>query len=145
MKEIFLLLSFTFLLVACSPTPEPIRYGQDHCHACKMTIIDKHFGGEIVTQRGKTYKFDDVSCLMEFYNSNDESEDEISYLLVVDFKQGEKLVDAEFASFIKSDEIRSPMASGIMALEAKTDANLSLETFRGTLYTWQEIVALHKK
>ena len=43
------LMSFT----SCSAGPEPIRYGQDNCHHCKMTLTDKRFGAEIVTQKGK--------------------------------------------------------------------------------------------
>jgi copper chaperone NosL len=143
MKKIILFLPLVVLYAACSPAPEPIRYGQDHCHTCKMIIIDKHFGGEVVTQRGKVYKFDDISCLLGFYSSSYEPKSEISYLLVIDHKQGEKLVDAEHAFFIKSEAIRSPMASGVMALENKTDADLLLKAFQGTLHTWQEIIALY--
>ncbi|MDX1911017.1 MAG: hypothetical protein SFV22_06010, partial [Saprospiraceae bacterium] len=51
-------------MVACSTGPEPIRYGQDNCHACKMTLTDRRFGAEIVTKKGKVYKFDDLNCLM---------------------------------------------------------------------------------
>lgn len=41
------------LLWSCSIAPEPINYGQDGCHFCKMTIVDKVHAAEIVTTKGK--------------------------------------------------------------------------------------------
>jgi copper chaperone NosL len=36
-------------LAACTVEPEPLRFGKDGCHACKMTLMDSKFGAEIVT------------------------------------------------------------------------------------------------
>ena len=46
--------------------PEPIAYGKDSCSECKMTIIDPKFGGEIISKKGKIFKFDDTHCLAKF-------------------------------------------------------------------------------
>ena len=48
----FMLLSVC-LLMACSQEPKPIEYGTDACHFCRMTIVDKVHGAEIVTDKGK--------------------------------------------------------------------------------------------
>ena len=47
------------LLNGCSKGPKPIDYGNDGCHFCKMTIVDKIHGSELITEKGKVFKFDD--------------------------------------------------------------------------------------
>ena len=56
-------------LDSCSTEPEQLQYGTDACHFCKMTLMDKKFGAELVTTKGKVYKFDDLSCFINYYNS----------------------------------------------------------------------------
>ena len=53
-------------LQACSGGPQPIQFGTDNCDNCKMTLVDRHYGCEIVTKKGKAYKFDDLNCMMAF-------------------------------------------------------------------------------
>src|SRR5688572_4321047 len=88
-------------LLSCSTEPQPFVYGKDACHSCKMTVVDKKFGAEIVTTKGKVYKFDDVNCLINFLNSEDIEEREIAHRLVIDFATPEKLIPAEHAFFLK--------------------------------------------
>jgi len=59
-----------FLLLSCSTGSQPINYGKDNCDFCKMTIMDQKFGTEIVTKKGKIYKFDSDECMRNFYNKN---------------------------------------------------------------------------
>ena len=66
MKMISLILALA-LFLSCNTEPVPLRYGKDACHLCKMTLMDKKFGGELVTGKGKVYKFDDVNCMINFY------------------------------------------------------------------------------
>ena len=61
---------FFLLLTSCSTKPEPFAYGKDNCHTCKMGIMDPKFGTELITTKGKIYKFDDVSCMQYFLKSN---------------------------------------------------------------------------
>jgi copper chaperone NosL len=88
-----------------------LQYGKDACYACKMTLVDKKFGAEIVTKKWKVYKFDDLNCLVNFYNSGYEPDENIAHLLVIDFTQPEKLIDTKQTFFVKSDKLRTPMAS----------------------------------
>ncbi|HEY3387683.1 MAG TPA: hypothetical protein VGK46_14315, partial [Saprospiraceae bacterium] len=69
MKMISIMLSAA-MIIACSQDPEPLRYGKDTCYTCKMTLMDKKFGAELVTAKGKVYKFDDVNCMVNFINSD---------------------------------------------------------------------------
>ncbi|MCC6725443.1 MAG: hypothetical protein IT258_13125, partial [Saprospiraceae bacterium] len=58
MKNLTSILLFCSLLTACTPTAEPISFGEDMCAHCKMTIVDEQFAAEAVSQKGKVYKFD---------------------------------------------------------------------------------------
>ena len=75
------IVSFLFL-ISCSTEPEPLVYGTDICHNCKMTLMDNKFGAELVTKKGKVYKFDDMNCFLNFYNSGYENVDDFQRTLV---------------------------------------------------------------
>ena len=122
---------------ACSIEPEPLIYGKDQCHSCKMTLMDQKFGAELVTTKGKVYKFDDINCLFNFYNAGSVNKDDFRFKLVVDFSQPEKLIDAEKAVYLKSGEIKSPMASQVAAFET-AQTNLAAE-WNATEYEWGEL------
>jgi copper chaperone NosL len=106
-------------LAACSTGPEPIRYGQDNCHACKMTLTDKRFGAEIVTKKGRVYKFDDVNCLVGYIGEKGVAESEIAQTLVVDFARQGSFVAVEQAFFLQSEAIKSPMRADVAAFSDK--------------------------
>ena len=131
-------------LISCSVEPEPLQYGQDACHTCKMTLMDKKFGAELVTEKGKVFKFDDVNCMLTFYNSGEIDPSGFSHKLVVDFSQPGKLVDASNAFYLKSSEIKSPMASQIAAFEKKERLDESKEQLEGIYLVWGELVTQFK-
>ena len=68
------LLAFT----SCSSQPQPFVAGQDDCHVCKMGLADFKYGGEIITKKGKVYKFDDLRCMVSYIKSNSIEEKDIS-------------------------------------------------------------------
>ena len=71
MKSLFIVL-ITFLMVSCgSNEPKPINLNTDMCDFCKMTIANGKFGAELITQKGRYYKFDDVSCMVQFAKSSE--------------------------------------------------------------------------
>lgn len=145
MKADFLLLGFSCLLAACSVKPEPIAYGQDNCHLCKMTIVDKKFGAEVVTAKGKVYKFDDVNCMVNFLNSGFLDDRDVAFRLVVDYSQPGKLIAAGEAFFIKSPDIRSPMASQVASFETDELKNQYKKQWSNSIYlTWGELTTQFK-
>lgn len=142
--QIFSFLAFIALGTACSVKPEPIVYGKDNCHLCKMTIMNKHFGAEVVTTKGKIYKFDDVNCMINFLNSGYLEEREVAHKLVIDFSQPEKLIDAPLAFFIRSPEIKSPMASQVASFETDESKNEYNQQWKGIYLTWGELTTQFK-
>ncbi|HEX7016228.1 MAG TPA: nitrous oxide reductase accessory protein NosL [Cyclobacteriaceae bacterium] len=144
MRTLVLILVSSALWLACSVKPEPLQYGVDACHTCKMTLVDRKFGAEVVTAKGKVFKFDDVNCMVNFLNSGEVQERDIAYRLVVDYSSPEKLIPAGDAFFVKSDLIRSPMASGIAAFEGEQSMREQVRAWKGIYLTWGELVTEFK-
>ncbi|MDW8332453.1 MAG: nitrous oxide reductase accessory protein NosL [Cyclobacteriaceae bacterium] len=126
------------IISACSVKPEPIQYGSDMCHTCKMTIMDRKFGGEVVTEKGKIYKFDDLNCMINFLNSGYLEEREVAFRLVIDYAQPAKLIDATQAFYLKSNEIRTPMASRLAAFESDKVMEEYKKQWNAIYLTWGE-------
>ncbi len=132
------LMSFT----SCATGPEPIRYGKDNCHHCKMTLTDKRFGAEIVTQKGKVYKFDDLNCLANFLKSGEVSLENIAQTLAVDFKKTGTFVAVEKAYFLQNEAIKSPMRGDVASFSDKNDLEaVRAEIGGGKEINWEAVKA----
>ena len=126
------------LLWSCNISPKPIEYGQDACHFCKMTIVDKIHAAEVVTNKGKVYKFDATECMINFLNEFDTST--IALYLSNNFTNPEELIDATQATFLISKNVPSPMGAFLSAFKNKEDAlNLQAEK-DGEIYNWESLL-----
>ncbi len=132
------------LLGCCSTAPEPLNYGTDVCHTCKMTLMDHKFGAELVTTKGKIYKFDDMHCFLNYYNSGFEPTDVYQHILVVDYANTNKLIDATIAFYVSSPEIRSPMDGQVAAFDSKVSMDSFKKQWKGIYLTWGEVITQYK-
>lgn len=128
------------MVAACTPAPEPLVLGQDACSHCKMTIMDKKYGAELLTAKGKVYKFDAIECLAAFQNSGTIPADQVHALLVVDFNNPDRFVRVEEARFLVSEKLHSPMSMNFAAFMDQSAAENAQETFGGEILDWQEIL-----
>ena len=126
------------LLWSCNISPKPIEYGQDACHFCKMTIVDKIHAAEVVTNKGKVYKFDATECMINFMDEFDIST--IALYLSNNFTNPEELIDATQATFLISKNVPSPMGAFLSAFKTKEDA-LKLQAEKGgEVYNWESLL-----
>ena len=125
-------------LFGCNASPQAIDYGSDGCHFCKMTIVDKLHAAEIVTKKGKIYKFDASECMVRFIDDFDAST--IKIYLSNDYTSPETLIDATQATFLISQNIPSPMGMFLSAFKNKNDAVKAQAEKGGTIYTWEELL-----
>jgi len=130
-----LLLIFT--LTSCNLQANKIHYGEDGCHFCSMTIVDQQHAAQLVTQKGKVYKFDAAECMIN--SLSDFDEDTVAQFLVTDYANPTVLIDATTATFIVSPEIPSPMRANLSASKSKESAIAILGAKKGELYSWEEI------
>ena len=131
-------------LVSCSAEPEPLHYGTDVCHFCKMTLSDKKFGAELVTRKGRIYKFDDMRCFINYYNSGKEPVDDFQYKLAVDYSNPGKLFNAADGFYVISPEIRSPMDGQTAAFETRDSMDNFRKKWKGIYLSWGEVVTQYK-
>ena len=143
-KLLFCLTLLTFFFASCSTEPEPMAYGTDVCHFCKMTLMDKKFGAELVTKKGKVYKFDDMNCFLNFYNSGNENIDDFYHTLVIDYANPGKLIVATNGFYIKSAEIHSPMNGEVAAFETKASMDTFKKQWKGIYLSWGEVTTQYK-
>ena len=132
----------TLMFFSCNVSPQPIEYGSDGCHFCKMTIVDKVHAAEVVTKKGKVYKFDATECMVNFMEEFDTSE--IALFLSNNYLEPESLIDATKATFLISENIPSPMGAFLSAFKTKDDAVKTQLEKGGDLYTWEELLSLLK-
>jgi copper chaperone NosL len=130
----------SFAMISCSIDPEPLRYGKDACHHCKMTLIDNKFGAEIVTAKGKVFKFDDTNCLLNFMRQSQIDNRDVEHLLIVDYTSPGILIDATTALYVKSETIKTPMASNIAAFQNVNNLESHNVIWRGEKLSWSELM-----
>jgi len=132
------------LVHGCSTKPEPLQYGTDACHACKMTLADNRFGAELVTRKGRVYKFDDLNCMLQFYHAGENDPADFAHKLVINYESPGSFLSADEAFYIKSDEIRSPMASKVAAFETYDIATAFKRKHGGIFLAWGEVTTQFK-
>lgn len=123
----------------CTPESEPIQYGKDNCHFCKMGMADTKFGAEIVTKKGKVYKFDDINCMLNYLKTGDLPATDIALQLVTDFSQPETLIPAENAFFLYGPGVHSPMNSQVAAFKNQDSSQKANQELNAEPLTWPQI------
>ncbi|MEZ4905535.1 MAG: nitrous oxide reductase accessory protein NosL [Spirosomataceae bacterium] len=120
--------------------PAPINYGKDACEFCKMMIMDKKYAAEIVTDKGKAYKFDDLSCMVKYMKVNKLNEANFSFFVVNDYSKPGELIDVKTATFLGSKDLRSPMRGDVAAFADKSVAEATKSRFSDAkILTWKEV------
>lgn len=127
------------MLSSCNSGPEAIKYGTDNCYSCKMTISDLRYGAEIVTKKGRTYKFDDSFCMLGFLKSKVLEPSQIKGIYMTNFTGKHQLLEVEGSVMLKSDAIRGPMGGNIIASDQIDSINKLKEQFPGNHLLWSEI------
>jgi len=127
-----------FILNSCSVEPKKIKYGEDHCHYCDMTVVDKTHASEYVTKKGRAYTFDAIECLVNDLNEN-KNEDMMSFILVANYSNPGELIAATEATYLISESIKSPMGANLSAFKLKEKATGYLNKGNGKLYNWEEL------
>ncbi|MCG2431874.1 nitrous oxide reductase accessory protein NosL [Aequorivita xiaoshiensis] len=137
MKVIQLLL-ISLVFAACNIQPKPINYGSDACYYCDMTIVDRQHAAQMVTAKGKAYKYDAIECMV--HSLQDEFKDtEMAYKIVANLNNPSELIDASNASYLVSENLQSPMGANLSAFTNIEEAQKAQETFTGKIYNWNDI------
>jgi copper chaperone NosL len=137
--KLVLLFCTSISLASCSTEPKPIIVGKDNCDFCKMAISDPRFGAEVVTKKGKVYKFDDQHCIVGFIKSDKLTENDIAGVYFTDFNKPHDLIQVEDAHFLQSPALKSPMNGNIAAFRHPDSLARALPSFYGNSITWEDM------
>jgi len=133
------------LLTACSHEPDPIRYGKDACAHCKMTIMDKRFSAELITAKGKVFKFDAAECMAGFLKENPAiAGDAKSVFLVNDFSKPGQFTDARKSFFLRDSSLSSPMGGNLAAFLSRSAAEAAKKDRSAQVYDWTMLLSKNK-
>ena len=136
-KSVYLLFASLVLISCISGEPKSLQLNSDACDFCKMTIASGQFGAELITQKGRYYKFDDVACMIHFAKSNTI----VPYkaFFVCDYLMSNTLVPVEKCYFLKGGIINSPMNGNSIAFTSKKEAERYQSKFNAAILSWEEL------
>lgn len=131
------------LVMACGVTgPVALDWGSDPCRHCHMTLVDQRFGAEVITTHGRVLVFDDAGCAANHLVAGGTPPTEVSSVWVIDFTRPDTLIAAATAVFVRSDSLRTPMGSGVVAVPDRRSAERLAAETRGILLTWNDVLAI---
>ncbi|HRG92776.1 MAG TPA: nitrous oxide reductase accessory protein NosL [Chitinophagaceae bacterium] len=127
-------------LISCSTKPSPFAIGRDNCHFCKMGITDTRYGAELITKKGKIYKFDDLHCLVKYMQSGVEKKGQISKTLTILFEHPNEFLEVEQAAFVTDLSLKSPMGSNTAGFTNSEEARKFIaDKPTAVLLNWQQL------
>jgi copper chaperone NosL len=104
-----------------------------------MTVADLRHSAELVTNRGRVFVFDDPGCLADFLAGGLVPSEDIHSLWFSDFLEPDSLLQARDAVFLRSDRVRTPMNSGIIAVRPGPRADSLRAAWAGALESWEDV------
>jgi copper chaperone NosL len=128
-----------FFLTSCSAKPEPFIYGTDVCYMCKMGIADARFGSELLTKKGKVFKFDDTGCMIRFMKSGGMDEKEVSGMIAINYEKQNDFLYVNKAVFVVSPAIKSPMGYNLAAFDKQELAAKFVSESGGQIISWKDL------
>ncbi len=120
----------------CNPAPEPIVFGSDQCQFCKMSIVDNRYGAELVTAKGKIYKFDALECLVDFKQKEEKIAAAAHLELAVAFDTPGELVDLNVLHVLYSESLPSPMGMYLSCFKEESEMNKWLDAPNARSMQW---------
>ena len=125
-----------------APTgPPEFRLGVDVCDRCAMAIAEPRYAAAALVDDGagqRTLKFDDIGCLAIWEASA--SGATVRRRWVHD-RPTETWTDASTATFSQTQELTTPMGSGIAAFKSISDADALVAARGGEKLSWDAILA----
>ena len=127
------------LLAACTAhPPHPVEIDPaDVCAFCKMAISEKRYAAEMINAEGTAFKFDDIGCMIHFAKQRGWIEH--PPVRFVHEYDSAVWLEASRATFVRSPEIPSPMASGLIAVQGPAKAKQYAARFHGTVHSLAEL------
>ena len=125
---------------SCATDPEPINFGADQCDHCRMLIMDNKFGAEIISAKGKVFKFDAAECMVNYIKGGKISTGDAGSYYVIDASRPAILTDAATAFYLISENFPSPMGANLSAYAGRGDAESFQKKYQGEIMDWNQLL-----
>ena len=126
-------------VTSCSPgEPEPVEIvlNEENCSFCRMAVSQREFAAEVVTVSGSLDTFDDIGCLVKWMKEHQPAAS--AGVFVVDFDDG-SWIGARTAAYLHSEDLPTPMSSGLAAFKGRASAEAAVEKLGGRVLGWREL------
>jgi len=137
--QVLMVGTLTVTLGSCSTQPQPLRLGKDNCDQCKMTISDQRFGAEIVSKKGKVFKFDDSHCVLAYLNEKKIDKDQVAGIYFTHFLSPHELLNATQTYFLQSPALKSPMNGNVAAFANEDSLHTMISKYYGNKISWEDL------
>ena len=125
------------LALACQADQKPQAIeAHDACASCRMAISQPQYAAEVLDKDGNAYKFDDIGCMLRYLNNHTLPQ---RRLYVMDYVNRQWL-EAERATFVRSNAIASPMDGGLAAFRDQSAAQQFLKNSSGKMMSLTELI-----
>lgn len=124
-----------------APTPPTIHYGEDICEFCGMITSEERFAAAYVTSDGHSHIFDDIG---DMFLAHLKMQEEVVAFFVHDYED-ESWIRAETAHYTLSDQLTTPMASGLAAFTSTEKATALAEELGGEVLSFDELMAYYQE
>jgi copper chaperone NosL len=133
-------ISGAMLLNGCAKKPVAFAFGTDACEQCSMTISDQRHGAEFVSDKGRSYKFDSVECMIQSLVPGGKFSDvTVHSSYVMDYAHPGSVVDATRAVYLVSPSLPSPMGANVSSFNARAIADTVRKEKGGDMMDWEAI------
>lgn len=122
------------------PTPPAIHYGEDVCEPCNMIVSEERYASGYITSDGQQHIFDDIGDMFQAQIANNH---QVTAFFVHNYNDN-RWIRAEQATFVQSQGVRTPMASGIVAFESPDQAKTFATEMKGHTMNFGEVLAYYK-
>ncbi|MBZ9627877.1 nitrous oxide reductase accessory protein NosL [Psychroflexus sp. CAK57W] len=139
MRKYTLLALLIIAITSCDKSVKPIKYGEDQCDYCSMSIVQKTHSAQMVTEKGKQHKFDAVECMVN-YIKQEPKKFENATLLVANYNQPGEMIPAENSAYLISKSLPSPMGANLTAFATTAEAKEAQKKLDGKVYQWNELM-----
>ncbi len=142
MNRLFLSLFCVFLtlilIFSCSVEPKSIDYNLDQCAACKMMISEQQFGAELVTKKGKIYKYDAIECMVSSFTKSDSPD--FAHVLVTDYENPGNFIDAKASTYLVDASRPSPMGKNVSAYKSPELLSKEFNSIDSKILNWDQLL-----
>lgn len=141
MRTVVNIVSYSILLLtaSCKQGFEPVSYGTEPCNHCKMTIVDPRYAAEMITSKGRVYKFDDVLCMKQYADYYTDQSNNASFFVAVYNGGKDQFIDASKAVYLRNDFFKSPMNGNYAAFADASAAGHLQDSLSVVPVTWASI------